>query len=116
MTSKELIEILNKTRRTQNISLTSEQVEELINDLEILEQYEAIFKEPLKDIRERLQVLEILKEYLKTGDVVYYNDTTKKLEIVNGLYLKIEQGKEMLTEKEKPTEFKMVKEWLDGKD
>lgn len=37
MTSKELNEILNKTRRTQNISLTPEQVEELIKDLEVLE-------------------------------------------------------------------------------
>ena len=37
MTSKELNEILNKTRRTPNISLTPEQVEEIINDLEVLE-------------------------------------------------------------------------------
>lgn len=37
MTSKELNEILNKTRRTKDISLTPEQVEELIKDLEELE-------------------------------------------------------------------------------
>lgn len=37
MTSKELNEILNKTRRTPNISLTPEQVEEIIKDLEALE-------------------------------------------------------------------------------
>ena len=37
MTSKELIEILNKTRRTPNISLTPEQALEIIKDLEILE-------------------------------------------------------------------------------
>lgn len=37
MTSKELNEIFNKTRRTQNISLTPEQVEELIKDLEIID-------------------------------------------------------------------------------
>lgn len=37
MTSKELNEILNKTRRTPNISLTPEQVEELANKLEVLE-------------------------------------------------------------------------------
>ena len=37
MESKELIKILNQTRRTLDISLTAEQVEELINDLEILE-------------------------------------------------------------------------------
>ena len=37
MTSKELNEILNKTRRTKDISLTPEQVEEIVNKLEILE-------------------------------------------------------------------------------
>ena len=37
MTSKELNKILNQTRRTLDISLTAEQVEELIKDLEILE-------------------------------------------------------------------------------
>lgn len=37
MESKTLNEILNKTRRTPNISLTPEQVEELIKDLEVLE-------------------------------------------------------------------------------
>ena len=37
MKSKELIEILNKTRRTPNISLTPEQVEEIIKDLERLD-------------------------------------------------------------------------------
>ena len=37
MTSKELIEIQNRTRRTENIPLTPKQVEELIKDLEVLE-------------------------------------------------------------------------------
>ena len=37
MNSEELYKILNKTRRTPNISLTPEQVEELVKDLEILE-------------------------------------------------------------------------------
>lgn len=37
MTSKELNEILNKTRRTKDISLTPEQVEELVKKLEVLE-------------------------------------------------------------------------------
>lgn len=37
MTSKELNEILNKTRRTKNIELSVEQVKEIIKDLEILE-------------------------------------------------------------------------------
>lgn len=38
MTSKELNEILNKTRRTKDINLSAEQVEELIKDLDKLEQ------------------------------------------------------------------------------
>lgn len=37
MKSKDLNEIFNKTRRTENISLTVEQVKELISDLEVLE-------------------------------------------------------------------------------
>ena len=37
MKSKELNEILNKTRRTKGISLSVDQVEELVKDLEILE-------------------------------------------------------------------------------
>lgn len=44
MKSKELTEILNQTRRTLDISLTAEQVEELINDLEILEILKKAFK------------------------------------------------------------------------
>ena len=46
MTSKELNGILNKTRRTPNISLTPKQVEELINDLEVLD----ILKEKAKHL------------------------------------------------------------------
>ena len=37
MKSKELNEILNKTRRTPNISLTPEQVKEIVKDLEVLD-------------------------------------------------------------------------------
>ena len=37
MPSEELKEILNKTRRTKDISLSVEQVEEIIKDLEIVE-------------------------------------------------------------------------------
>ena len=37
MKSKELNEIFNKTRRTPNISLTPEQVKELVKDLEDLQ-------------------------------------------------------------------------------
>lgn len=44
MTSNELNEILNKTRRTPNISLTPEQVEELIKDLEQKEKQDKILE------------------------------------------------------------------------
>lgn len=37
MTSEKLNEILNKTRRTPDISLTPKQVKELVNDLEVLD-------------------------------------------------------------------------------
>lgn len=43
MTSKELNEILNKTRRTKEISFTPEQVEELAKDLETLEEIEKLY-------------------------------------------------------------------------
>ena len=62
MTSNELNEILNKTRRTKDISLTPEQVEELIKTLEELEEYRKIMGTPIQDIMKRLRVLEILKE------------------------------------------------------
>ena len=52
MTSKELIKILNQTRRTPNISLTPKQVEELINDLEMLEIIKEWFMEVTTDYRE----------------------------------------------------------------
>ena len=38
MESKELIKILNKTRRTNNIELSVDQVKEIIKDLEMLEE------------------------------------------------------------------------------
>ena len=44
MTSKELNEILNKTRRTPNVSLTPEQVEELVKDLEQKEKQDKILE------------------------------------------------------------------------
>ena len=40
MTSKELNEILNKTRRTKDICLSVEQAEELVKKLEALELFE----------------------------------------------------------------------------
>ena len=51
MTSNELIEIFNKTRRTKDISLSVEQVEELIKDLEVLEIIKKWFMEHITDYR-----------------------------------------------------------------
>lgn len=45
MSSKELNEIINKTRRTSNISLTLKQAKEIIKDLEMVE----ILKETIKN-------------------------------------------------------------------
>ena len=70
MTGNELNKILNKTRRTPNISLTPEQVEELIKDLEILNQLKEILSMDYLvrvygyDMAKRLQT------YLKSNDVV----------------------------------------------
>ena len=71
MTSKELNEILNKTRRTPNISLTPEQVEELIKDLdqkELLESELKLEKDKvkyvMKQLKEQDKILEILKNNL----------------------------------------------------
>lgn len=71
MTSKELNEILNKTRRTPNVSLTPEQVEELIKELEqkeLLESELKLEKDKVKYVMKQLKkqdkILDILKEYL----------------------------------------------------
>ena len=48
-----------------------EYLEQLEKDLEKLEQYETIFNEPLKDIRERLRVLGILKEWCLKDFIEY---------------------------------------------
>lgn len=75
MTSKEFIQteidkledILENARRDNckpviiEIEEELEQYRQLLKDLEKLEYYEIIFKEPLKIIRERLEVLEALK-------------------------------------------------------
>lgn len=53
MNSRELNEILNKTRRTPNISLTPEQVEELVKDLEEKE----LLKDELKLEKDKVKYL-----------------------------------------------------------
>lgn len=58
MNSKKLNEILNKTRRTPNISLTPEQVEELIKDLEqkeLLEDELKLEKDKVKYLMKQLK-------------------------------------------------------------
>lgn len=68
MTSKELNEILNKTRRTKDITLSVEQVEELVNDLEKKELLEIELnleknkvKYVMKQLKKQDKILEILK-------------------------------------------------------
>lgn len=70
MTSKELNEILNKTRRTKDISLSVEQIEELVKDLEVLEQLKEILS---MDYLVRVYGYEMAKRlqtYLKSNDIV----------------------------------------------
>lgn len=73
MTSKELNEILNKTRRTPNISLTPKQVEELIKDLEVLED----LKEPYDEYEN--------ENYLCTRQA-YYNNYLGELNYGYAIY------------------------------
>ena len=68
MESKELNEILNKTRRTPNISLTPEQVEELVTSLEELEKLKNLMGMPIQDIMKRLKILEEIRNYFKVID------------------------------------------------
>lgn len=89
MTSKELNEIINKTRRIPNISLTPKQVEDLIKDLEKLEQYEKIFDTPLLEIRKQLEILDILKKVMD-------KETLKWLSFIN------------------KEDFNKIKEWLEN--
>lgn len=95
MTSNELNEILNKTRRTKEISLTPEQVEELVNKLEVLEIFKLHFQKvtfinKLKAMKgeKRIRLIEMPGKYCLGGFINDFNDT----------------------EKEK------IEDWLDGKD
>ncbi len=132
MKSNELNEILNKTRRTPNISLTPKQVEELIKDLERLE---AIDNAKPSDAIDRLDyICKILNE--KRIDIKWlfkedYNTITHALlkaqeqdkilqqlkTILSMDYLVRVYGYEMA--KRLQTYLKSndaVKRWLDGKD
>ena len=81
MTSKELNEILNITRRLPYISLSPKQVEELKKDLEILEILKKWFMEKTTDyrecdntlfvdtfIRDDEPIFKILEEWLDEGE------------------------------------------------
>lgn len=77
MTSKELNEILNKTRRTPNISLTPEQVKELVKDLERLEKQDKILetlKRPML-YSERKKLGEEYMEWARENNVNRYDLT-----------------------------------------
>lgn len=68
MTSNELNEILNKTRRTPNISLTPEQVEEIVKDLEqkeLLESELKLEKDKVKYVMKQLKKQDKLLNVLK---------------------------------------------------
>lgn len=62
LTSNELNKILNKTRRTPNISLTPEQVEEIVS---------------------KLEVLDIIRSHQQTNFNIAYNDIYIKLKKLN---------------------------------
>ncbi len=132
MKSNELNEILNKTRRTPNISLTPKQVEELIKDLERLE---AIDNAKPSDAIDRLDyICKILNE--KRIDIKWlfkedYNTITHALLKAQEQDKILQQLKTMLSmdylvrvygyemAKRLQTYLKSndaVKRWLDGKD
>lgn len=73
MKSKELNEILNETRRTPNISLTPEQVEEIINKLEILEILKPFLKRSL-----HIEKIDLTKEENKIYNGYLSKDYNKK--------------------------------------
>lgn len=70
MTSNELNEILNKTRRTKNISLTPEQVEDIVNKLEVLEQLKEILSMNYLVRVCGYEMTKRLGTYLKSNDIV----------------------------------------------
>lgn len=103
MTSNELNEILNKTRRIPDIYLTPKQVEELIKDLENLEKYKKIFDTPLIEIRKQLGILGILKNIIKI-------DYNTKFTYGNKKYL-ISLKQDVIVNDET---LKIIKEWLEN--
>lgn len=111
MTSKELNEILNKTRRTPDISLTPKQVKELIKDLEQKELLEIELKlekhkvkYAMKQLKKQDKILEIIKKW-SFLDTFYREDTDTTYDrfLCN------------IHTKGMKEDFEKVKEWLDDK-
>lgn len=84
MTSNELNEILNNTRRTKEISLSAEQVEELVKDLEVLE----ILKKVLLKLNAIAEIVDLgNKDTYTIGDldkIFFYLDNKEEYELVKG--------------------------------
>lgn len=83
---------------------TIDEYKAIKQDLEKLEQYEAIFKEPLKDIRERLEVLEILKKHLNYSEAKDLDTSAISKENYN-----ITIFKSLYKE-----DFNKIKQWLEA--
>lgn len=104
MTSKELNEILNKTRRTNNIELSVEQVKEIIKDLEVLEILKQKKYIPLDKLNPKWWLSK--EVYNEVCNYDYYLWLCKDYEV------KLNEDN-ILTEEE----FNLIEEWLDnGKD
>ena len=88
---KELNEILNKTRRTKDINLSVEQIEELIKDLEELEKQD--------------KILEILKKRLNI-----------KIPYGSVNVISCNNDYDYLLFEVELKEHTKIEEWLDGKD
>lgn len=84
------------------IECIMEDVRDLGKALEKLEEYETILKTPIKQLREELKLLEILKEFLSDG-----NTGTGWIEI------NINPNHDILDSEEHKKKQLLIKEWLD---
>lgn len=73
MANKEALETLIFVGGLIVEDLCKKEIEIIEKDLDKLEQYEAIFKEPLKNIRERLEDLKTIKEFIMERIALYDN-------------------------------------------
>lgn len=100
MTSKELNEILNKTRRTKDISLSVEQIKELVKDLERLEQIDNA--NPSK----ALKILETFNGGLLNKEIgaISYNQIwlENQIEALKQALLKAQEQDKILEKLKKP--------------